>query len=84
MLAAIRRAFPARLKTAKPSARLHANGFALLPIEAGAIREAWLFTSPLMRARKKTPSPTKGIANFAALKRHKTVLRQVWFFELHC
>jgi hypothetical protein len=23
--------------------RLHANGFALLPIEAGAIREAWPF-----------------------------------------
>jgi hypothetical protein len=31
------------LQTAKPSAGLYANGFALLPIEAGTISEAWPF-----------------------------------------
>jgi len=74
----------ARLQTAKPSAGLHANGFALLPIEAGAIREACpSHVSADAQGRRRPARRRDGIAALATLKRHRTLLRQVWFFELH-
>jgi hypothetical protein len=58
------------LQTAKSSASLHANGFASLPIETGAIREAWPFHVSV-DARKEEdaqPRPKHDIGSLAALK----------------
>jgi hypothetical protein len=44
---------------------LRANGFALLPIEAGAIRDACPFHVSADAQGKKTPSPTKEIISRA-------------------
>src|SRR5690349_17307045 len=41
--------------------RLHANGFALLPIEAGAIREAWPFHVSADARKEEDAQPDQGM-----------------------
>jgi hypothetical protein len=54
-----------RLPTAKPSAGLHANGFALLPIEAGAIREACPFHVSADARKEEDAQPDGGMVSRA-------------------